>query len=143
VIEIGGRFINGGIVDLLWTPKYLAMDLYDGAGVDVVADAREWTPDALVDLVVCCEVLEHAPKPEEIVTNAMTWLTPGGTFLMTCATDPRQPHSGHDGANVRQGEYYANVPLDTVTEAIKPFGDVDVATIDLEHGDLQVKATRR
>lgn len=143
VIEIGGRFINGGIVDLVRTKRYLSMDIYDGAGVDVVADARDWTPEHLVDLVICCEVLEHAPAPEEIAANAMTWLVPGGTFLMTCATDPRAPHCGQDGGVVRDGEYYRNVPADIITAAIKPFGDIDICVVDSDHGDLRVAATRR
>ena len=109
VIEIGARHINGGVLDLLNTDTYTGIDLFEGPGVTLVADATTWRPDEPVDLVVCCEVLEHAPDPRAIVEAALSWLKPKGLLLITCATDPRAPHSTHDGAEVRPGEHYANI----------------------------------
>lgn len=111
VVEIGGRNINGGVRSAIEpdATSYVSIDLFDGPDVDIVADAREWQPDSPVDLVICCEVLEHAEDPRAIVEAALSWLKPRGLLLLTCATDPRAPHSAHDGAAVREGEHYGNI----------------------------------
>jgi len=59
-------------------------------------DARDgyddWRPaDALApgdwsapfDAVVCADVLEHLPRPEELLTRIHGWLRPGGTLLVS------------------------------------------------------------
>ena len=111
VVEIGGRDINGTVRPLFGDAEYLGLDLHAGPGVDVVADVRDWRPKHKADAVVCCEVLEHAPDPEGIVTAAADILKKGGLLILTAATDPRAPHSGLDGAAVREGEHYQNVPV--------------------------------
>lgn len=109
VVEIGGRHINGGVRDLIQTESYTALDLYDGPGVDVVADCRHWSPPAPVDLVICCEVLEHADDPAAVVAAGISYLAKGGRIVITAASLGRRPHSTYDGAAVRDGEHYGNV----------------------------------
>lgn len=109
VIDVGGRDVNGSIKDLAMSDHWTSIDLEPGAGVDIVADCREWNPPAPVDLVVCCEVLEHAPDAVGVIDACVRYLRPGGRLVLTCAGPGRAPHSGHDGWDVRAGEHYANI----------------------------------
>jgi len=110
VVEFGGRDVNGSIRPLFSSAKsYISIDRLPGPGVDVIADAVTYTPPASVDCVVCCEVLEHAPRPEKIVENALRILSPGGFFIMTCATTGRHPHSAFSGGPLYQNEHYRNI----------------------------------
>lgn len=108
VVEFGGRNVNGSVRDLFGEARYLTIDMEPGPGVDVVADAAD-VPLEGFDCVVCCEVLEHAPKASSLVAAARRSLRPGGFFIMTCAGDGRVPHSALDGGPLRAGEHYANV----------------------------------
>lgn len=116
VIEIGGRDINGGVRDCFTCDEYTSLDLEPGPGVDVVADATDWKPYASADLVICCEVLEHAPDPLAIVIAAVDWLRPDGRIVITTAGPGRKAHSGHDGGFVRPDEHYANIDPDDLRE---------------------------
>jgi SAM-dependent methyltransferase len=115
VVDVGGRDINGRVRDLFDCDEWTTLDLEDGPAVDIVIDCREWKPDEPVDLVLCLEVLEHAPEPESILLTCLSYLAPGGRLVLTCAAPERAPHSGHDGGTVRDGEHYAGiVPADLV-----------------------------
>lgn len=144
VVEFGSRNINGGVKDLISSVSYYGIDLYPGPDVDEVADAVSWRGDEPADLIVCCEVLEHAPDVEGIVWSAAENLLPGGLFIITCATNPRAPHSAHDGGPIYEHEYYRNVEaedlLPLLTEARFQFNTVE---INRRRGDLYVAATKR
>ena len=76
-------------------------------------------------------------------TNAWNTLHPGGVLVMTCATDPRPPHSAIDGWDVRPGEWYANVPsgeADRVDPIVRP-GLVRVE-VGLDRGDLYFRVDK-
>lgn len=107
VVEFGGRDVNGSVRSLFGDATYCSIDLVGGAGVDVVGDAVE-VPLAGWDVVVCCEVLEHAVEPERLVVAARGALRDGGVFVVTCAGPGRAPH-GADGGGLRPGEHYRNV----------------------------------
>jgi SAM-dependent methyltransferase len=109
VVEVGSRDINGEVRSLIDAGTYVGIDLEDGPGVDVVADCRFWEPPWKASLVVCAEVLEHAPDPREVVDACIGYLRPGGRLIITCAGPGRAPHSGHDGGGVQADEHYANV----------------------------------
>jgi len=109
VIEIGSRNVNGTARDHFPNAIWTGLDLYEGPCVDVVCDAESWSPPSLVDLVVCCEVLEHARNWRDLIDAAERWLKPGGRFLMTCAGPGRIMHSHIDGLELRPGEYYTNL----------------------------------
>jgi SAM-dependent methyltransferase len=112
VCELGGRDVNGTARVLYPDASlYLGVDLLPGPGVDVVADAREWRPPPWLrfDLVLCTEVLEHSPQPHRVCDTAWEILRPGGAFVVTCAGPARKPHSGIDGGEVREKEWYENV----------------------------------
>lgn len=108
VIEIGSRNVNGSARDAFPGLEWFGIDVEDGPGVDVVCDVLDWWPDQQCKTVVCCEVLEHAPKWREIIHNVSLWEN-HLTLAITCAGPDRQPHSAIDGGPLRQGEYYANI----------------------------------
>ena len=141
VVEFGARDFNGSIRPLFAAAdEYTSVDILPGPNVDVVIDAAEYTPPRAPDTVVCCEVLEHASNAPRIVENALRILEPGGVLLLTCATDPRAPHSGIDGAMVRPGEYYANVSPDDLVEWL---AGADVRILNTwSWGDLQCLAIK-
>lgn len=140
VVEIGGRWINGQIRDLFNGAPYTSVDLLAGPGVDVVADAYVWRPDSPVAAVVCCEVLEHTPAPEGLISAAFEMLRPGGLLILTAATNPRAPHSGLDGMGLREGEHYANIDPIDLAEWLRPFGRAQIqCTLD---GDVYAWAVK-
>jgi SAM-dependent methyltransferase len=111
-LEIGARDFNGSvrvIVNTLQPEWYVGIDTAPGPGVDAIGDGSDYQPAATPNLVICTEVLEHTPHARDVVRQIGRVLEPGGFALITCATDPRAPHSAVDGNAVRHGEYYANV----------------------------------
>lgn len=134
-VEVGGRWINGGVRDLIDCAQYIALDLHDGPGVDIVADARDWTPPRLAGLLVCCEVLEHADDAAGVVKACLAMLAPGGRAVFTCAGPGRDPHSGLDGGPVRPGEHYANVDPADMRAWLAELDQVDVVHYP-SRGDL-------
>jgi SAM-dependent methyltransferase len=132
VVEIGGRDVNGSVRALFHTPavRYLSTDVSDGIGVDQVADGATLTLDTPADVVVCCEVLEHAANAGDIVANMARIATPGGLLLITAAgahdTWARAPHSAIDGGDIREGEHYANITPHALSAWLTQAGCVDV-----------------
>lgn len=110
VLEFGSLDINGSVRSIFdGVGPYTGVDMADGPGVDIVADAETYAHGTLVDVVVCCEVFEHAPRWRGIVQNAYRSLRHGGLFVATMAGDGRPPHSAIDEAPIRPWEYYGNV----------------------------------
>ena len=141
VLDAGGRDVNGSPRLLFPGSTYLVLDLEDGPGVDVVGDARHWRPEAPVDLVLSVEVLEHAPDPAALLRAAWECLLPGGRLIVTCATDPRAPHSGHDGGPLRPGEHYANVAEADLKAWLADWDEVEIE-VHPDRGDLYATAVR-
>jgi SAM-dependent methyltransferase len=154
VLDVGGRNVNGSPRELVSDASYQVLDIEPGEGVDIVADASTWNGERIVDeggqryhswpvydTISCCEVLEHTPAGEAIVRNAHDLLEPGGVLIMTMATEPRPPHSGHDGAPLREGEYYANVRPPQLWQWLRPFAS-RVLERDAVHGDLYAVAVK-
>lgn len=71
VLEIGSLNING-TARVHWpNARWLGIDQQRGPGVDVVCDFLDWESDAAWDVVVCCEVLEHASAWRDIVGSVV------------------------------------------------------------------------
>lgn len=138
VLEVGSRDVNGTVRPLIDTDNYVGIDLQDGPGVDLVGDIREFSTVLRFDLVLCLEVLEHDPDPAGLLRTLWGFVRPGGRLLITCATDPREPHSAQDGGPIRDGEHYSNVDPEIVrrmvTETEAALVDLDVDTVA---GDLR------
>jgi SAM-dependent methyltransferase len=143
-LEIGARDFNGGVrelVERLQPEWYLGIDTAPGPGVDAIGDGSDYQPPIVPNLVLCTEVLEHTPHAREVVRQIGRVLEPGGFALITCATDPRAPHSGVDGYAVRAGEYYANVRPRDLDEWLTLAGlDALVFEVHDDRGDLYAYA---
>ena len=143
VLEVGGRQINGGVRDLYPNANpYVSLDIAEGPGVDIVADATTWTPDRLYDLIVCTEVFEHTPHWAAILRMMAAACRPGGRLVLTMAGPNRSPHGG-GGGPWEAGEYYANVEPSDLDFMLHATGWTDV-TVDYLHppGDTRATATR-
>jgi SAM-dependent methyltransferase len=143
VLDIGGRDVNGSPKGLFSGPEvYRVLDIEPGPGVHLVADAATWTPDREYDVVVCCEVFEHAARWPEIITTALKACKPGGLFVATMAGPGRELHSGIDGGpNLYVGETYANIDPDQLFDALLDAGWENIRTSQLG-SDVRCVATR-
>ena len=113
VVEFGSYDVNGSVRRMFGEAEYVGIDTRAGSGVDVVANAAEWMPEALFDTVFCLEAMEHDPTPYRLVENARRVLADDGVFILTAAGRDRKPHSAIDGAHyLRNGEHYANIQRD-------------------------------
>jgi len=54
---------------------------YDDWRAADALSAGSW--DAPFDAVVCADVLEHLPRPEDLLARIRAWLRPGGTLLVS------------------------------------------------------------
>lgn len=123
VLDIGGRDINGTPRQIFADAEtYTSVDLHPGPGVDIAGDIRDLGLTDIADVVLCLEVLEHAEPWRAIVAAAVTACEPGGTILITCAGPARTPHSAVDGGPLRDGEYYANITADELSQALAAAG---------------------
>jgi SAM-dependent methyltransferase len=140
VLEIGSRNVNGSVRGLFSSGRYLGLDVMPGPGVDVVANGAEFVPDGQPDVVVCCEVLEHADAAPTIVSHALSLLRSGGVLLLTAAGPERAPHSAIDGGPLRSGEHYRNIRVEDL-EAWLPEGDRSIVH-DPMAGDVYARAVK-
>lgn len=122
VVEVGSRNINGTVRDLFPEASWWGIDTEDGVDVDEVADGATWQPPELVDVVVCCEVLEHAADWRAIVANMAGMVKPGGKVIVTAAGPDRMPHSAVDGGPLRDGEHYGNIDPDDLAAELAAAG---------------------
>jgi hypothetical protein len=146
VLEAGSLNINGSVRPIcaaLGTTVYHGIDLVAGDGVDEVSDAATYSTHAPFDLVLCCEVLEHAANADAIVANLVMQTARGGYVVMTCAGDGRGPHSAVDGGVLRPGEFYRNVSRDEMHDWLADAGaeDIDIQSRP-DRGDLYATARR-
>lgn len=143
-LEIGALDVNGSVRHFFpWAKSYTGLDIVDGPGVDIVADAATWKPEEEYDVVISTEVLEHAPRWRDIVHTMYKALRPGGVFILTCATTGRGAHNAH-GASVinEEEEYYKNVGLaEFAVEIQKLFAEV--ALYSTCGSDLQCWGVKR
>lgn len=138
IVDLGGRNVNGSVHKLFpYAEKYVAVDIRDGLGVDVICDAAEYVPDFTPDAVVCCEVLEHTPPSNgmAIIDNAYRMLSRYGVLIVTAACEPRKPHSAVDGEELQPNEYYGNVNPNDLDVWMQQF-PVRFIKTDTIHGDV-------
>lgn len=123
VLDLGGRNVNGSIRDLFpCATHYVAVDIREGDGVDVVADASTWVPDQEYDVVVSTETFEHTPVWPEICNTAYKAMKTGGKLILTMAGPGRSEHSAIDGGPLQAGEYYGNVDGERLRDTLEAVG---------------------
>lgn len=144
VLDLGGRVGPTGSIHNFFSAKVRVVDISPGFGVDIIADAATWTPDAEYDVVLCTEVLEHAEDWADIVGTAAKALRPGGMFLATMASRDRPPHSALTGGPLEPGEYYHNISPAELAGALGMFSTFAVYAADGHFGndDLYCWAVR-
>jgi hypothetical protein len=141
VLELGSRIVNGSVRGLFQAERYIGIDILSGPGVDVVASGREYVPDAPPDVVVCCEVLEHAAEAGDIVAHALSLLPSGGVLLLTAAGPERAPHSAIDGGPLRSTEHYRNIGADDLEQWLASSDDREIVH-DPVAGDVYARAVK-
>lgn len=110
VLEVGSLDINGGVRDLLDpAAEYVGIDVQPGPGVDIVVDFSAYLHRERVNVVLCLEVLEHAPQWRELIASAAMNLRLDGVLILTCATTGRATHSARSEAPIQPDEFYENV----------------------------------
>jgi SAM-dependent methyltransferase len=97
ILEIGAFDVNGSprpYINFLKPKKYVGIDSQAGKGVDLVVDgakAHEHFGENAFDIVLCCEVLEHASDWKAVVSSAKRVLRTGGLLIFTTRS-PGFPH---------------------------------------------------
>ncbi len=114
VFDCGGSNVNGSPRSLFSEgTQYVVLDARSTPDVDIVADAVRWSPPrelrGYFDVALCTEVFEHVEQWRGILYNLWLVLRPGGVCLVTCATEPRRPHSIVGVEPPPAGEWYGNV----------------------------------
>lgn len=92
VLEVGSLNVNGTVRDLLPHVNWIGIDRIAGAGVDIVADGATFDTPYRFDLIICCEVFEHAENWRTIVSNISRLLNSTGRFIGTAAGPGREAH---------------------------------------------------
>lgn len=141
VLDIGGRNINGGVRGLFPNAtRYTAVDIREGPGVDIVADAATWVPDREYDVVVSTETFEHTPEWPSILSTAYKACKAGGKLILTMAGPGRAVHSAIDGGpSLHPGEYYGNVEPDDLERLLRADGWSEI-TVDYRAGSCDTRA---
>jgi SAM-dependent methyltransferase len=100
VIEVGSLNVNGSLrpfVEAAHPEAYWGIDLVAGPGVDVVGDFCDYYCSPNVDLIICTEMLEHAPDWRKAITKMKHALRPGGVILLTTRSIGFARHHEHPG----------------------------------------------
>src|SRR5688500_11085311 len=67
-----------------WFPNRLPIDLVARPGIQVVTDAQRLAfRDGSFEVVLCTEVLEHIPEPQQAIDEMFRVLAPGGKLVLT------------------------------------------------------------
>jgi hypothetical protein len=141
VLDIGGRNINGGVRGLFPNAaRYVAVDIREGDGVDVVADAASWVPDQEYDVVVSTETFEHTAVWPDICLTAYKACRTGGRLILTMAGPGRAVHSAIDGGpSLHPDEHYGNVEPDDLERVLLAAGWRDI-TVDYRADSRDTRA---
>lgn len=146
VLDVGGQDINGTVYDYLPSATIDVLDLHDGPGVTIVADAAVWDPSQLYDVVMSTEGFEHMPDWPAVLRMMTRALDPQGpgVLLLTAASTDRRPHGQHGAMDPAPGEHYANVDPAVLHDELAAvgFGMRDTRYL-YPPGDVYAWATRK
>lgn len=91
ILEIGSKVVNDGILtnkeEFFLDKSYTGIDLEEGRGVDMVADATERLPfvDGMFKTILCFDTLEHVDKPWEMMKEVNRLAAPNALIVMSAA----------------------------------------------------------
>lgn len=115
VLEVGSYNVNGTVRVFFKDCDYTGIDVTPGDCVDTVCAGQDYHSDKPFDTVITCEMMEHNPYWKETLINMLGLLSPGGLFIMTCATTGRGEHGTRRTAPSQSlsselyGDYYQNL----------------------------------
>jgi SAM-dependent methyltransferase len=96
---IEGRILDIGAGSWVWIKerlsqkpgcKVVSFDKFSTPNIDVVGDLYElqkYFASNEFDVVVCTEVIEHVPRPQDAINKIAEVLKPGGLLLLSCPFD--------------------------------------------------------
>jgi SAM-dependent methyltransferase len=87
ILECGAAVINGSVKPQLIAmgpASYVGIDLNPGQNVDIVSAVEDLPTDRQYDLVVSCELLEHAERWVSAFRAMAQLVAPGGALVLTC-----------------------------------------------------------
>jgi len=94
-VQPGEKVLDAGAGDCKYKTLFAGMDYmatdflqvdkpYDLASLDIVSDLRNMAvADATYDVVICSQVLEHLPEPEQVLHELHRVLKPGGRLWLS------------------------------------------------------------
>ena len=135
VLEVGSCFVNGSVkpqIVAMGPARYVGVDLAPGPNVDVVCAAENLPDEFQADLVVSCEMLEHAENWKDAFRRmcALAW----ETLVLTCRGPGFPKHNVPD--------WWRFVPAD-LAEATRRCGMVPVVCcLDPQVPGVFLKAIR-
>lgn len=150
VLDLGGADVNGTVHRMLPSDAIIdVLDIDDGPGVTIIADARTYrSPSLRYDMVISTELLEHVDGWEAVIRTALLNIRPGGWFIGTAASVGRPEHGARGNRKPAPGEHYANVLAgDLRRELGRPgpkresFGGISVGYLPVP-GDVHWRARR-
>lgn len=124
ILDVGGQDVNGTVYDYFPNATIDVLDLHDGPGVTIVADAATWDPPQGYDLVMSTEGFEHMPDWPAVLRMMARALDPVGLglLLLTAASTDRRPHGQHGALDPAVGEHYANVDPAVLADELTAVG---------------------
>lgn len=126
VLDVGSLDINGNNRYLFTDYTYTGIDIGEGANVDIVCKAHEFSTDKQFDLVISTECFEHDMHYHASILNCIKLLKPGGLFLFTCATTGRPEHGTSRSldwaspfSHIQFNDYYKNLTESDIRKIFK------------------------
>lgn len=145
VLEVGSRYINGTVRTQFTRCRYHGLDLSPGPLVDEVCHVADFPGEALFDVVVSCEALEHDKRWADSLRAMLRLLKPGGMLLITCAGPGRPEHGTtrtSPGDSPATTDYYGNIDQEMFFSAV-PYQNFEPFAILVKDGDLHFWGVKR
>src|ERR1700677_529797 len=151
VLEVGSLNVNGSLrafVEAMKPASYQGIDIQPGPGVDLVVAPDAPMGGRAFDLIICTEMLEHAPDWRAAIQNMKAALKPGAWLLLTTRSVgfPFHEYPGDHwrfspanmmeifadfGQHRIESDPQAPGVFVLVRKLVEPFGPVDLSAIDV------------
>jgi SAM-dependent methyltransferase len=124
--KVKGKALHIGGPNDFWlladTDSAIGLELVEGPGIDVVADACDLPfEDNTFDTILSVEVLEHVATPQKMVDEMYRVLKPGGTVLLSTPFVVRIHRTPND---------YWRLTPDSLQMFFERYGAVDVLPVN-------------
>lgn len=123
VLECGSMDINGSVRIFFENCEYTGIDLGEGVGVDIVANASLFKSEKHFDTIISCEMLEHSRTWKADLINMFQLLNPSGLLIITAASTTRHEHGTTDNqawASPHTNDWYKSITSEMFSSALSP-----------------------